>query len=545
MEMTGGEAVVSALEALGVRHVFGIVSVHNLPIYDAIARRGTITPIGVRHEQAAAHAADGYSRATGNLGVVIASTGPGTTNTVTGLYEAAFASSPVLLVTGQIESRYLGKGKGFLHEAEHQHAMLSTICRRADTVRRTEDIATTVVQVATDVLAGRSQPGAVEIPIDQQYRRAEVPVPSLPAERRFVPDEVALNAVAEALSASTRPVLWAGGGVVRADAGEALVALAERLGAPVVTTIEGRGSIPEDHTLCLGALTTIPAVEEIVSGADVLLAIGTRFQGNATRNWNLPINGTLAHIDADPGVIGRNYPTPLPVVGDARLALELLAKSVDRVSTDSAHTEKARAVAASAREAARAALGDDHCMIMDAIRRHSPRQAVIVRDATVPAYTWGDRLLPILAPRTSIRPASAAIGPGLPLALGAAVGSGQPTVLIAGDGGFMLHVGELATLVQHDVPVVVCLFNDRGYGVLRGIQAAQFEGRNTGVDLATPDFAGLARSIGLRAERVADPAGFEERFAEAIGSGQPWLLDIDLLALSPLRIGGRRPAARS
>src|ERR1700735_2844704 len=131
MEMTGGEAVASALEMLGVRHVFGIVSIHNLPIYDAIARRGVIAPVAVRHEQAAAHAADGYARATGELGVGIASTGPGTTNTMTGLFEAAFASSPVLLVTGQIDTSYLGKGKGILHEAEHQRLMLSSVCPRA------------------------------------------------------------------------------------------------------------------------------------------------------------------------------------------------------------------------------------------------------------------------------------------------------------------------------------------------------------------------------------------------------------------------------
>jgi acetolactate synthase-1/2/3 large subunit len=258
MEMTGGEAVASALETLGVRHVFGIVSVHNLPIYDAIARRGTITPIGVRHEQAAAHAADGYARATGELGVVIASTGPGTTNTMTGLFEAGFASSPLLLITGQIDSGYLGKAKGFLHEAEHQRLMLSSLCRRVETVRRTEDIGRAVIAAAEDIRAGRPQPGAVEIPVDQQYRRAEVVIPDLRKDTAYVPDPDALAKVAEALSAATRPVLWAGGGVVSSGAGPALVALAERLGAPVVTTVEGRGSVPEDHPLCLGALTTSP-----------------------------------------------------------------------------------------------------------------------------------------------------------------------------------------------------------------------------------------------------------------------------------------------
>jgi acetolactate synthase I/II/III large subunit len=532
--MPGGEAVACALERLGVRHVFGVVSVHNLPIYDAIARRGTIKPIGVRHEQAAAHAADGYARATGELGVVIASTGPATTNTMTGLFEAGVASSPVLLVTGQIDSSYLGKGKGFLHEAEHQRLMLSSICRRVETVRRTEDIARAIITVAEDIRAGRPQPGAVEIPIDQQYRQAEVVMPPLRTDTADVPDAQAVAKVAEALSAAARPVLWAGGGVISSGASPALVALAEHLRAPVVTTIEGRGSIPEDHPLCLGALTSSPPVEDVVSGADLVLAVGTRFQGNSTRNWNLSFGGTLAHVDVDPAVIGRSYPTPLPVVGDARIGLELLLDAIGRVSTDPDHAEKARSAAATARNDARARMGEDHCQIMDAIRRHAPRESVIVRDATVPAYVWGDRLLPIFQPRTSMRPGSAAIGPGLPLALGAALGSGHTAVLIVGDGGFMLHAGELATALQHDVPLVICLFNDQGYGILRSIQARQFDGRTTGVDLVTPDFPALAMSMGVQAARVANPAEFESRFREAIASGRAALLDIDLLALSPL-----------
>ena len=338
-------------------------------------------------------------------------------------------------------------------------------------------------------------------------------------------------------------MLWAGGGVVSSGAGPALVALAERLGAPVVTTVEGRGSIPEDHPLCLGALTTSPPVEDVVSGADLVLAVGTRFQGSSTRNWRLSFGGTLAHLDADPAVIGRNYPTALPVVGDARIGLELLLGAVGRVSTDPGHAEKARSAAAAARTDARARLGEDHCQIMDAIRRHAPRESVIVRDATVPAYVWGDRLLPILQPRTSMRPASAAIGPGLPLALGAAAGSGRPAVLIAGDGGFMLHVGELATAVQHDLPVVICLFNDRGYGVLRGIEARQFDGPEL---RRRPHHPGLPGPGGVdgRAGQPGWPTrpSSSRAFREAIASGRPALLDIDLLALSPLGLPGPRPA---
>ena len=225
----------------------------------------------------------------------------------------------------------------------------------------------------------------------------------------------------------------------------------------------------------------------------------------------------------------------MPVVGDARIGLDMLLAAVDRASTDPGHAEKAREAANKARNDARARLGEDHCQIMDAIRRHAPRDSVLVRDATVPAYLWGDRLLPILQARTSVRPASAAIGPGLPLALGAAAGTGRPTVLIAGDGGFMLHVGELVTAVQHDLPVVICLFNDKGYGVLRTIEARQFDGRNFGVDLATPDFPALAQAMGVQAARAASPAEFEQRFREAIAAGRPALIDVDLTALTPLR----------
>jgi acetolactate synthase-1/2/3 large subunit len=167
---------------------------------------------------------------------------------------------------------------------------------------------------------------------------------------------------------------------------------------------------------------------------------------------------------------------------------------------------------------------------MDVMRAELPRDGVIVRDATIPAYRWGDRVIPILAPRTSIRPTSAAIGPGVPLALGAAIGSGRPTVVIQGDGGLMLSVGELATAVQHEVPIIVCVFNDRGYGIIRLIQRGRFEGRTNGVDLVTPDFAALATSVGMASESIVDLDGFTSAFRRAVASGQPMLLDIDMAA---------------
>ena len=545
--MTGGEAVAATLEALGVNHVFGIVSVHNLPVYDAIARRGNVTAVTVRHEQGAAHAADGFARATGGLGVAITSTGPGAANAMGGLFEAAFASSPVLMITGQIESTYLGKGRGALPEAERQLDMLRAVTRSAVTVRRPADIPRTVAEAALDALTGRPQPVAVEIPIDLQYAEADVdiPAPTTLVPPRAVPDAAAVTRAAEALYAAERPLLWAGGGVLRAGAEGALLALAEHLQAPVLTSLSGRGAIPEDHPLAVGAMPTAGPIAAVISEADVVLAVGTRFQGGDTRNWQLEIPGTLVHVDADPGVVDRNYRAAVPVIGDALPALEGIAEELGGgAGCDAAFLQRAQAAAEAARTAARDLIGADHAAVMDAIRELAPRDANLVRDATVPAYLWGDRLLPVLEPRTSMRPASAAIGPGLPLGVGAALGSGRPTVVIHGDGGIMLTLAELATAAEHNAPLTVCVFNDGGYGVLRAIQASRFEGRQTGVDLLTPDFVAVATAMGVTAERVEGVEQFRAAFGRAMETTGPSLLDIDMAALAPMGMFGRpRPAA--
>ncbi|GIW13876.1 MAG: hypothetical protein KatS3mg062_1315 [Tepidiforma sp.] len=545
LEMTGGEAVYRALRALGVEHVFGIVSVHNIPIYDAIHRLGGITPIAVRHEQGALHAADGYARATGRLGVAVASTGPGTTNAMTGLYEAQFASSRVLLITGQVESLSYGKGRGFLHEAEAQLPMLRTVTRRAESVRRTEDIAETIVAVARDICTGRPAPGAVEIPIDLQYARAPVDVPHVEAWPRIAPDRAALARAAEVLRSARRILVWAGGGVLAAGAESVLQQLAEALGAPVVTSPNGRGAIPEDHPLALGPLSAHPALQELFETADAVLAVGTRFQAGPTRNWTLRFGGQLVHVDADPAVVGRVYQPDAAVVGDARLALASLLSDLEGHRSDPDYASRAATLRDAAREQIRREIGPDYAAIMDAIRELAPRDTLLVRDATVPAYLWGNRLLPVLTPRTSIYPTSAAIGPALPLAIGASIGTGRPAVIIQGDGGFMLNLGELATAAQYRVPVVVCLFNDGGYGVLRTIEARTFEGRQFGVDLATPDFVRLAEAMGVPAERVDSATGFRAALERAIVAGGPALIDIDMSRLVPMGGLGSPPPRRT
>lgn len=531
--VTGADLAYQALRSLEVEHVFGIVSVHNIPIYDAILRHGGITPIDMRHEQAAVHAADAYARATGKLGVAVTSTGPGAANGVPGLYEAQFASSPVLMLTGQVDTPYLGKGKGFLHEAERQGDMLATVTRRTEQPRRAQDIGALILAVAHDLQSGRPQPGAIEIPIDLQYESVAKQSPEVPTLAPAAPAD-AIAEAAGVIGSASRRVIWCGGGVVSGDAAAELVGLAEALDAPVFTTTNGRGSISEDHPLAMGPLADSREFTSTMSNAEVVIAVGTRFQSGSTATWKVKLGGKLVHIDADPHMVGLNYPADVAVIGDARAALQALRGSLNAEPGDLGFLAEAQTARDEARANIRERMGPDHQRIMDHMRANLPRQGIVVRDSTVPAYVWANRLLPILAPRTSINPTSAAIGPGLPFGIGAAVGTGEKTIVIQGDGGFMLHIGELATAAQYQLPVIVCLFQDGGYGVLRAIQQVRFDGRNTGVDIATPDFVAVAQAMGVSAERVRSADEFEAAFSRAIDADGPVLLEIEMNALAPM-----------
>ena len=533
--ITGGQAVAETLASLGVTRVFGIVSVHNLPIYDALSLHPDIEVTNVRHEQAAAHAADAYSRVTGDLGVILTSTGPGAVNAIAGIYEAAFVSSQLLMITGQIESRFRGKAKGFLHEYEKQPDMLGSVCRAVASVRYTEDISKDIAGVVDDIRRGRPQPGAVEIPIDLQYRTAEVQIVGSPDVERLSPDENLLDQAAELLQQAERPIIWAGGGVNISGAAHELTALAERLGAPVVTTIEGRGSISEAHEFSLGFRTDRVLGMEIFEDADLVFAVGTRFQNYATRVWTLPMPENLIHVDVDPGVIGRNYSASVAVVGDAKLALQGMLDRIDNGNVDEQFVDRCRKIRTADEQAIQEEIGADHSQIVSIIRRLLPDACPVVRDSTVPGYTWGNRLLQIVRSRTSLRPAAVAIGPGLPLAMGAAIGSETHALLVQGDGGLQLSIGELSACAEHQIPVIVLVFNDSGYNILRIIQDNVL-GHKHGTELPTVDFVAVAEGMGVDAERVEGVEQFEPALQRALDRSGPTLLDIDMEFLAPIQL---------
>jgi acetolactate synthase-1/2/3 large subunit len=537
MSFTGADLIARALADLGVRHVFGIVSIHNMPILDAINRLGATRIIDVRHEQAGTHAADGYARATGGLGVMIASTGPGTTNVVTGLYEARYASSRALVITGQAETRFYGKGLGYVHEAENQLPMLQTVARRVESPRHIDQLAPALTAVISDMFTGRPAPGAIEVPIDLQYAEAREVKFTLPEGATFAPRVGDVEAAVKRIDGAHRRVILAGGGVIAAGAGAALAELAEMLDAPVVTTVDGRGAIPETDPRCIGNFYTSAGMYQAIAGADLTIAVGTRFAvGVDGQGQRLRPPGELLQIDIDPNMIGRTHTAAIGMVADARLALEALnAGLADTAPNDGQFNETVYEARDGVREAMRRRLGADFAPIMDAMRAHLPDDGLCVRDSTIAAYNFGNQLLPILAPRTSIGPSSGAIGPGLPLAIGAAIGSGKPALVIHGDGGFMFHATELATAAQYRVPIVVCVMNDHGYGVLRWLQDTRF-GRINETDLGRMDFVKIVEGMGVPGERVASVAEFDAALGRGFAADGPYLLDVDMERLAPMEI---------
>ncbi len=530
---TGADIVAQALKRAGVRHVFGIVSIHNMPIVDSICRLDGIDMVTTRNEQSATHMADGYARATGGLGVSLASTGPGTTNTVTGLYESAYASSRVLVVTGQAETAFYGKGKGYVHEAENQKPMLESVARKVVSPRYVSEVETLLNEVIEDICSGRPQPGAIEIPIDIQYTRseAEVVLPSIPEP--IIADEQQLTNAINMINQARRRLILVGGGIALSGAAEVLASFAERLDAPVLTTSNGKGALPDDHPLHLGLGMQSPLMLPAIAEADLIIAIGTRFQaGVAGRQISAPLPDLL-HIDVDPRNINLNYPAKLGVVGDARTTLEQLIGGISE-SGDAQYREKMCGLAEENTQFNRKRIGPDHAMLLDTMTKYMDRDTYFVRDSTIPGYFWGNPLLPVYKAGGYITPTSGAIGPGLPLGMGVAMASGTKTIIMHGDGGFMYHVGELATAAQYQMPIVVVIFNDGGFGILRGLQSNQFDGRVNETELYTPDFVQLAESMGVRGLSANNADEFDDRLAEAMSIEGPVLIDINVRNLEPV-----------
>ena len=526
MHLTGGEAVVRSLEAHQVDTVFGIPGTHNLAIYEALRQTDSIRHILARHEQGAAFMADGYARASGQVGVCLSTTGPAALNTLASLGTAYSDSSPVLCIASQIPAEGIGLDKGFLHECRDQLASFAPVTKwraRADTV---DAIPALMREAFAQMLTGRPRPTAVEIPCDTLDDSADLTITVAASAHRLTPDSEQIEQAARLLRAARQPVIWAGGGAIGSNAGDELRQLAERLQAPVFATVLGKGVLPEDHPLAAGNALLHPASRAFLAECDLMLAVGTRFTEEETDRWALRMPDSLIHIDIDPEEIDRNYPATVGIVADARAALQQISARLHDVRRQ--QSDQAAGIADLRQRIWRycQARAPEGVELVHTLRTALPRDAIIVSDLTVAAY-WCRRLLDIYEPRTFIYPwGFCTLGFGLPAAIGAKVARPErPVVVLCGDGGFMFNCQELAAAVQYDLPLVVIVFNDSAYGVLRPQQEVRYGGAHE-VDVVNPDFVALAGAFGVDGCRVDSIEQLGPTVAKAIEADRTTLIEL-------------------
>lgn len=520
--MTVSDYILRALRAAGIDVVFGLPGVHALGIWRALENSG-MRYIGFRHEQSAAHAADGYGRATGKPGVVLLSTGPGALNSLSALGEAYVSSSPVVAITSHIPSRYVGKGKGYLHESKDLGPAFDAVTRYTARATSAGEIPSMIQSALATAIGGRPGPTLLEIPAD--ILDAELDAPIEPVTRNLPePAKQQIDEAAQLLRLAARPVIWAGGGCLRSGASASLVRVAELLGAPVVTTFMGKGAIPEDHPLAVGSLVRQPEVIELLRDADALLAVGTRFSAMDTGNWKIELPMQMIHIDIDPEEPGRNYPIRLGIVSDARKGLEALADSLGPQGPSEDRTPLVASIKKATTERA-ISEGPREMEMLQAVRAAVPAETVTVHDMTIASY-WSAPFLPITVPGTFHYPYGyGSLGFSFPAAIGVAAATGKPVVSFSGDGGFQYHARELATIAQYDLPVIALVFNDRSWGILRTFSRARYDSEFA-LDLPGPDFMKLGDAYGVATHSAATPAELGDALRKAISDARPALIEV-------------------
>ena len=508
--------LVDSLAQLDVELVFGLPGVHNLPIWKALSE-SSIRLVGVRHEQTAAYAADGYARTTGRLGVAVVTTGPGAANTLGATGEAMAAGSPVLVIATDIAGSLRREGvyRGTLHETRDQTAMFVPVTKAARMVARAEEVAAATLDAGTLALASPTGPVYLGVPTDLLSQEVSTPGgDGVPAPVPFPqPSPDALDRACELLAGAARPLVLAGGGALRAGAGSLVGELALKLAAPVLTTYMGRGLLAPEHPCAVPGPVHAPEVGTLWDEADVVVAVGTDFDGTNTQNWRMPAPPTLISINVDEADANKSYRSDVTLVGDARA---VLAQLVPRVRPRNGLADLERRLAAIGAALTAWVRDDDEqaAQLLEIVERVLPPEAVVVTDMCIPGY-WLGGYWRVPMPRKLAYPLGwGTLGFGFPASLGAALAGAGPAVCVCGDGGFMYACGELATAVQERIPVTIVLVDDGGYGMLRFDQQLSGEAP-FGVDLLGPDFVALAASFGLPAVRVD---GFGPEFERALGA---------------------------
>ncbi len=531
-QMSGAQALAQQLRSEGVDTVFTLPGVQIMAAFDALHEvQNDIRLIHTRHEQATTYMADGYAKVTGKVGVAMVVPGPGALNATAGLGTAFASSSPVLLISGQIASDALGKRQGQLHEVEDQLDVFKPITKWNHRVTEVGEIPEAVHEAFRQLSTGRPRPVELEVPPDTLAAMGDADI----IEPEMYPPAVAgaedIRRAAEILARAKRPAIIAGGGTIISGASEELRAVAEFLQAAVMTTQQGKGIIPDDHELLMGVnYAMVEPVKDVLPECDALLAVGTRLLFRVFAPDDTP---PIVHIDADASEIGKNLPTEVGIVGDAKQALSQL---LERLQAISAPKESRRQEIAAYRKAADgelAELASDQLEMIHEIRGVMDDDDILVSGMTNIGY-WSHVAFPVNVPRTYVTSSYfGTLGYAYPTALGAKIG--QPdrrVVALCGDGGFMYNIQELSTAARYGISAVAVVFNNHAYGASMWDQTHQYGERFIGTDLNNPDFVKVAEAFGVHGMK-AEPDGIGDALSRALQADAPVLLEVELSNMMP------------
>ena len=522
VKMTGGQALMKSLYQEGVRVIFGLPGVQLYHALDALYEQPEIRLITTRHEQATTYMADGYSRAGGGIGTALMVPGPGLLNAAAGISTAFSASSPIMVVAGQIERDLIGADRGILHEINDQQDAIRPITKWAHRVLDPTEIPLAVHEAFRHLQTGRPRPVEIEVPPETLAEVAEIDLREPGDFPRPAPEAGSIKKAAAMLSEARNPLIWAGGGVNSSGANEALLKVAEHLQAPVIATAEGRGSISDKHYLSLGGLRlrNDPVAKDDPK-FDLILAVGTRMAFPAYLDGQ-----QVVQIDIDPAELGRNYEKTFGIVADARRGLEELFQELASIAP-ARPNRQAEVDQIKAKRAETALRVEPQESYLAAIRAAMPEDGILISGMTQLGY-YSRAYYPVYQPKTFITSSySGNLGYAFPTALGAKVAQPDKAVVaLSGDGGFLFNSQEMATAVQHGINVVVVLFNDSAYGNVLRDQVTRFNGRAIGAELQNPDFMKLAEAYGVRGVRAQGPEQLESSLRQAIGIEAPTLIEV-------------------
>ena len=517
--MTGGEILIECLKAQGVRDIAGMPGNQNIWIYDAILQRGGIAHRLIRNEQGATLIANGYARASGEVGVALTVPGPGSTNASTGIVDAHTDSVPVLLVTGGTEVVHDARDRSKCFHGLDQRAFFAPITGAFERPTSVDQIPDAVTRVFEALRSPRPQPAVLELPVDVAAEEGNPDIPARVEKPVIHPDEAGLAHAAETIGTFERPIIIVGKNVIEAGACDDLRRFAEKLSAPVTLTRLGKGALSDRHDLNVGHCAG-NAARAIYESADGLIAIGCRFTQIDTRSWTLPFPNRCVQFDPDPNELGRELDIESGVSGDLAKSLEGLlprTQAVDREWTERVRTIRSDVVNAR-----------PPLELVSHVRDQVEDDAIFVVDVTSIGYRTFDEL-PIYGPRDFLYPShSVTLGFALPAAIGAKLGCpDRQVVAVCGDGGYMMTSFELATAVEHQLDLTVIVSNDGSLSAIRGAQAKAFDGRVIDTDMHVPRIADGATATGARGIRV-EPDRFDTVFDDTFGLEGPTVIEVML-----------------